>query len=66
MATKASGSGDPDNLAAMMKELGLSEEDLDDVIFDEKEVLLAEPRWIALARHGSSETCEQLGIWLRW
>ena len=50
MASKASGSGDPEDLEALMKELGLSEEDLDDVVVDQKSVPPEATRWMAIAR----------------
>lgn len=34
----------------MMQELGLQEEDLHDVVYDEMEAPLAATRWLALAR----------------
>ena len=45
-----------DNVTTLMKELGLREEDLDDVIFDEKEAPVEAARWIALARVHSPKT----------
>ena len=36
----------------MMQELGLKEEDLDDVVFDEKDAPAEAARWIALAKVG--------------
>ena len=43
----------------MMKELGLREEDLDDVVFDEKEAPPDAVRWIAVAKVHSSKTYSQ-------
>ena len=39
-----------DDVQLMMKELGLREEDLDDVVFDEKEAPPAATRWMAVCR----------------
>jgi hypothetical protein len=54
MAGQASGSGVKDKeeeLAALMEELGLDEEDLDDVIFEEEAPPQVEsPRWFAVAK----------------
>lgn len=50
MATNASGSGDQDDLEAMMKELGLSEDDLDNVVVDQKALPPEATRWMAIAR----------------
>ena len=50
MASEASGSGTHEDLEAMMKELGLSEEDLDDIVVDQKAVPPEATRWMAIAR----------------
>ncbi|XBI80709.1 hypothetical protein VPH35_089798 [Triticum aestivum] len=42
-----------------MKELGLREEDLDDVVFDEKEAALVAPRWVTLAKVHTIKTYSQ-------
>ena len=58
----ADGSQPPEGIsdvARMMEELGLKEEDLDDVIFDEKDVPQAAARWIALARVNSDKPYSQ-------
>ena len=51
-ASVSSASGQPeiDDVEALMKELGLREEDLDDVVFDEKEALPVAARWVALVK----------------
>jgi hypothetical protein len=47
----SSGNGDGDRLEAMMKQLGLREEDLDDVVFEEENQPPAEAtRWLAIAK----------------
>ncbi|KAI5022517.1 hypothetical protein ZWY2020_059247 [Hordeum vulgare] len=61
---KASGSttarpSEIDDVELLMKELGLREEDLDNVAFDEKEAPTEAIRWIALARVHSAETYSQ-------
>ena len=43
----------------MMQELGLREEDLDDVIFDEQTAQPEGPRWTALARVNTTKTYSQ-------
>nr|XP_020190890.1 uncharacterized protein LOC109776643 [Aegilops tauschii subsp. strangulata] len=43
----------------MMQELGLKEEDLDDVVFDEKDAPQAAARWIAVARVNSDKPYSQ-------
>ena len=48
-----------DDVQLMMKELGLREEDLDDVVFDEKEAPEEAARWIALAKVNSVKTYSQ-------
>ena len=55
----AAGSSGTDDVEKMMRELGLREEDLDDVIIDEKEVPSEAARWIALARVHSKKTYSQ-------
>ena len=59
MAAEASGSGDPDDLATMMKELGLSEEDLDDVVIDQQSVPPEATRWMAVARVNTEKQYSQ-------
>ena len=51
-ASGSSASGQPeiDDVEALMKELGLREEDLDDVVFDEKEASSEVTRWMVIAR----------------
>ena len=51
-----SGPTDPDDVTALMKELDLREEDLDDVVFNEDEAPGEAARWIALARVHSPKT----------
>ena len=58
MDSGASSSGISD-VEQMMKELGLKEEDLDDVIFDEQAAPPEGPRWVALARVNTSKTYSQ-------
>ena len=55
----ASGSGEVDDMQQMMAELGLREEDLDDVVFDEEEAPPEAVRWIALARVNTPKTYSQ-------
>ena len=43
----------------MMMELGLREEDLDDVVFDEKEAPPESPRWVALIKVNTKKTYSQ-------
>ena len=43
----------------MMEDLGLREEDLDDVVFDDKEAPQEAVRWMALARVNMSKTYSQ-------
>lgn len=54
MANQAYGSGEKsqeEDLAKLMDELGIGEEDLDDVIFEEEGPPLEElPRWLAVAK----------------
>ena len=50
MSQEASGSG-KDDVARMMSELGISDQVLDDVVFEDEELPPIEPhRWMALAR----------------
>ena len=44
------GRSEIDGVASLMKELGLREEDLDDVVFDDKTAPPEAARWIALAK----------------
>ena len=53
------GSSGVNDVEKMMMELGLREEDLDDVVFDEKEAPPDAVRWIALARVHSCKTYSQ-------
>ena len=46
----ASGSSGVSDVERMMEELGLKEEDLDDVLFDEQQAPPEEPRWNAIAK----------------
>ena len=55
----ASATAEVDDVEAMMRELGLTEEDLDDVIFDEKQAPAEGPRWIMLARVNTTKTYSQ-------
>ncbi|KAE8810900.1 hypothetical protein D1007_12247 [Hordeum vulgare] len=48
-----------DDVQLLMKELGLREEDMDDVVFDETEASMEVARWIALARVNSARTYSQ-------
>ena len=51
MATAASSSGSTtSDLEAMMEELGLKEDDLQDVVVDDSELTPDATRWMALAR----------------
>ena len=47
---EASGSSSASEVEKMIAELGLREEDLDDVIFDEKDAPPEAARWMAVAR----------------
>ena len=63
-STKPSGSAtagpaEIDDVDRLMKELGLREEDLDDVVFDAKEAPAEAARWIALAKVHSTKTYPQ-------
>lgn len=49
-ASGSGGQGSADDVAKLMAELGLKEEDLDDVVFDEKEASEEATWWIAVAR----------------
>lgn len=49
-ATSGSGSAATEEIDKMMEELGLRDEDLDDVVFDEKEAPANAARWMAVAR----------------
>ncbi|KAI4980410.1 hypothetical protein ZWY2020_020895 [Hordeum vulgare] len=53
------GPSDIDDVQLLMKGLGLREEDLDDVVFDETEALMEAAQWIALARVNSAKTYSQ-------
>ncbi|KAE8820083.1 hypothetical protein D1007_02052 [Hordeum vulgare] len=61
MSSSASGSGSkPDNMEDMMKRLGITENDLDDVIFeDEKAPAVEAIRWMAVARIHTPEAYNQ-------
>lgn len=50
MAKEATSSGSNPELEAMMEELGLREEDLQDVVVEEDEITDAATRWMAVAR----------------
>ena len=47
---KAAGSSSAAEVEQLMAELGLREEDLDDVVFDEKEAPPAATRWMSVCR----------------
>lgn len=49
-SSTASGSEAVSEVESLMKELGLREEDLDDVVFNEKEASPAATRWMAITR----------------
>ena len=49
-SASTSGSMTVNDVESLMKELGLREEDLDDVVFDEKEASPKATRWMAIAR----------------
>lgn len=55
----ASGIAAADDVAKMMAELGLREEDLDDVVFDEKAALPEADRCIALERVHTEKSYNQ-------
>ena len=55
----ASATAEAEDVEAMMRELGLTEEDLDDVVFDAKEAPAEAARWIALAKVHSTKTYSQ-------
>ena len=55
-ASSSAGIGDVEQ---MMKELGLTEEDLDDVVYDEQVASPEEPRWIAIAKVNTTKTYSQ-------
>ena len=55
----ASGSSGVSNVERMMEDLGLKEEDLDDVVFNEQEAPPEEPRWIAIAKVNTSKSYSQ-------
>lgn len=59
MDTGASSSGFKTDLEAMMKELGLNEETLEDVIIEEEELLAEATRWMAMARVHTNKTYSQ-------
>lgn len=55
----ASGSSATSDVKKMKKELGLSKEDLDGIVFDEKEVPPDATRWMALANVHIDKPCSQ-------
>ena len=55
----AAGSSGTDDVEKMMNDLGLRAEDIDDVVFEEKEAPPEAIRWIALAREHSTKTYSQ-------
>ena len=55
----ATGSSGLSDVEKMMQELGLREEDLDDVVFDEKDAPPESPRWVALIKVNTSKTYSQ-------
>lgn len=69
---KAPASSSMDEMTHLMQELGLREDDLDGVVFDEKKAPRAAERWLEIAigltwtrptsNSGSSRTCGLLGI----
>lgn len=61
-AAEAFGSASVDETAKLMVELGLHEEDLDDVVFEEDKAPLTTGRWMALARVHMDKPCSQ--FWL--
>ena len=58
----ASAGPEVDDVATLMEELGLREEDLDDVVFDEKGAPLEAARWIALVKVNSPKTYTNFGF----
>ena len=48
----------------MMQELGLTEEDLDDVVFDEKDAPPETPRWVAVIKINTNKSYSQ--AWFYW
>lgn len=60
MEDVASGSGTATaELEAMMEELGLKEDDLQDVIVDDAELVTEETRWMAIARVHTDKSYSQ-------
>ena len=55
----AAGSSGLNDVEKMMMELGLREEDLDDVVFDEQEAPSESPRWVALIKVNTNKTYSQ-------
>lgn len=53
------GSAGVSDVEKKMQELGLREEDLDDVVYDEKEAPVEAARWVALARVHTAKTYSQ-------
>ena len=56
----AGGPMEPDDVAALMEELGLREEDLDDVVYDADEAPAEAARWITFARVHMAKTYSQI------
>ena len=56
---EASGSSGISDMEKMMEELGLREEDLDDIVYDKKEAPEEGARWIALAKVNTNKTYSQ-------
>lgn len=50
------GSAGVSDVEKMMQELGLREEDLDDVVYDEKEAPAEAAHWVVLARVHTAKT----------
>ena len=55
-SSSSAGVGD---VELLMKELGLAEEDLDNVVFDEVQAPPDKPRWIALAKVNTPKSYSQ-------
>ena len=59
LGAAAGGPMEPDDVATLMEELGLREEEMDDVGYDEDEAPAEEARWIALAKVNYVKTYSQ-------
>ena len=62
-STGASGSSSVSDVDAMMKELGLREEDLDDVVFDEKDAPPAAAIWVAATAAATAAAEAATQVW---